>query len=500
MSDPLPEGREIPFAWALVPIVTVIVALVWVLVVLPGGLDWSAIIAAATEAGVSPDALPTMPARFEGTGHLPLAFAAAVAALVARRFGWRWSTIQAGMVDTIRLSLGAVLILLTIPILIATWMAAGIVPALVTWGLALLQPEFFLPASCAVCSIISIATGSSWSTAGTVGVALIGVSSAMGIEPAMTAGAIISGAYLGDKLSPMSDTTNLAPAMAGSDLFNHIRHMAFTTGPSWVIAMAGFAGLGWTMDPGASPDSIAEIQRLIAAQYEPGPAHLAVPVLVVVLVARKMPALPTLLLGAALGGVMASIVQGYSAGEVLTFAMDGFASTTGHAAMDELLSRGGLRSMTDTVFLVIIAMAFGGVLERTGMLRVVAVQLLARARSTGSLIASTVLTAIGANILSADQYIAIVVPGRMYADEYRRRGLAPENLSRALEDGGTITSPLVPWSSCGAFMASTLGVATGSYWVFCFLNLVNPLISILYGFTGWTIRHVEKPNPPRTQA
>ena len=454
------DGRPIPLLAALVPVACLVGFLAYVIIVL------------------------------EGSGHLPLAAAGAVAAIVARVHGWSWKTIHAGMLQAINLAMGAILILLVIGVLMGTWLASGIVPALIDWGLQLLSPSFFLPATCAVCSVVSLVSGSSWSTAGTVGLALIGVAHAMGIDPAIAAGAVVSGAYFGDKLSPMSDTTNLAPAMAGTELFTHIRHMLWTTGPSWVIAMIIFTFLGLDMETADTGSSIENIHALLSAQFDPGWIHLTVPLVVGVMVFKKMPALPTLGLGALLGGLLA-VVQGMAPVDVLGAAFDGFKPDTGDAAVDELLARGGMMSMASTVVLVLCAMVFGGVMERTGMLRVIGSRLLALGKSSGSLIASTILTSIAMNILAADQYIAVVVPGRMYASEYAERGLDPRNLSRALEDGGTITSPLIPWNTCGAFMASTLGVATGAYLPYCFLNLLNPIIGMVYGFTGWTIARIE---------
>jgi NhaC family Na+:H+ antiporter len=425
----------------------------------------------------------------EGSGHVPLVLAACVAGLVAWAHGYSWAHLQAGIIKAINLALVAILILLTIGILMGTWLAAGIVPALIAWGLELLSPSWFLPASCAVCSIVSLVSGSSWSTAGTVGLAMIGVGNAMGIDPAMTAGAVISGAYFGDKLSPMSDTTNLAPAMAGTDLFTHVRHMLWTTLPSWVLAMIGFTIVGAGLEGSADPSSIAAITEVLEHEYHPGLVHLIVPVIVAVMVGFRFAALPTLLTGALLGGVLAA-VQGVPAQDVLAAATTGYVPDTGSAQVDELLKRGGMNSMASTVLLVLCAMSFGGIMEHTGQLKTLASKSLAAAKSTGSLIAATILTAINVNILAADQYLAIVVPGRMYAPEYQERGLAPQNLSRALEDGGTITSPLVPWNTCGAFMASTLGVATLEYLPWCFLNLLNPIIGMVLGFTGWSITRI----------
>ena len=473
-----PDGREIRLPYALIPVLTLIGALALFVLV------------------------------FEGTGHLPLVFAATVAALVARAHGWRWPTIHAGMLEAIHMAMGAILILLIIGMLMGTWLASGVVPALIDWGLALMSPSYFLPATCAVCSIVSLVSGSSWSTAGTIGLALIGVGNAMDIDPAMTAGAVISGAYFGDKLSPMSDTTNLAPAMAGTDLFTHIRHMLWTTGPSWVIAMVAFTFLGWGLEGAGDPAVVGSITGVLEAKFDPGFRHLLPPLLVGFLVLRKAPALPSLFAGA-LAGALLAVVDAARApeassagraaldafGQVMSAAMSGYQPETGNAAVDELLARGGISSMSDTVLLILSAMIFGGVMERTGQLQTLARTALAKAKSTGSLVASAVLTSIGTNILAADQYISVVVPGRMYASAFEARGLHPKNLSRALEDGGTITSPLIPWNTCGAFMASTLGVATLTYLPFCFLNLLNPLISIVYGFTGITIERLPDASP-----
>jgi NhaC family Na+:H+ antiporter len=458
------EPTPIPFAWALVPVVVLIALLAVTIIV------------------------------FQGSGHLPLVLGACVAGLVAWAHGYDWKLIQEGILGAINLAMGAVLILLVIGVLMGTWLAAGIVPALIAWGLELMSPSWFLPATCAVCSIVSLVSGSSWSTAGTVGLALIGVGNAMEINPAMTAGAVVSGSYFGDKLSPMSDTTNLAPAMAGTELFRHIRAMVWTTMPAWLLAMIGFSILGAGLEGTADPGSVAVITSIIEAEFDPGAIHLLVPAVVAVMVGLRLPALPTLLVGALLGAVLAG-VRGATMPEVLASAMSGFAPKTGSAEVDELLARGGMESMASTVLLVLCAMSFGGIMERTGQLKTLASKTLAAANSTGSLITATILTAIGVNILAADQYLAIVIPGRMYAAEYRERGLDPSNLSRALEDGGTITSPLVPWNTCGAFMASTLGVATAAYLPYCFLNLLNPIIGMVLGFTGWKITKMASSDP-----
>lgn len=427
--------------------------------------------------------LPRIYAGFSVEGYLPLIFASVVAGWVAHRFDYGWAKIQDAMVQGLTMALPAILILYVIGMLIGVWMTAGIVPAMISWGLSLLAPQVFLPASCAVCSVVSLVTGSSWSTAGTIGVALIGVGQAMGIDAGYTAGAVISGAYFGDKLSPMSETTNLAPAMAGADLFVHIRNMLWTTVPSWIISMVCFSVLGFSTGNAASQGSVQEIQSLIETAFAPSVLHVVAPITVFALVIRKKPALPSLLAGVGVAAVM-GLLQGVSLPDLVNGAVSGYQPSTGSKVVDELLKRGGLSSVNNTVLLIICAMCFGGIMEGTGMLRNLAHTILRVARSQRSLIASTVLTSVGLNILAADQYLAIVVPGRMYAQAYSDRDLAPQNLSRALEDGGTITSALVPWNSCGAYMATTLGVATLSYAPYAIFNWVNPLVAMTFALLG----------------
>jgi NhaC family Na+:H+ antiporter len=332
----------------------------------------------------------------------------------------------------------------------------------------------------------------------------------LSLSPAIAAGAVISGAYFGDKMSPLSDTTNLAPAVAGTDLFTHIRHMLWTTGPSMILALLLFAGIGLTAAAPQDTAAVGVILESLRTSFVIGP-HLLLPmVLVLGLVVRRMPALPALLIGTAAGCLFAVIFQAQA---VTAFAaspelpvwaallkgawmalFDGYTLESGNAALDELLSRGGMSSMLTTVWLILSAMTFGAVMETTGMLQRIAEAILGTVRGTGSLIAATLGTAIGMNIIASDQYIAIVLPGRMYRAEFERRGLAPENLSRTLEDAGTLTSPLVPWNTCGAFMAQTLGVATLTYAPYAFLNLINPVVAAVYGFTGFTIRRLA-PDP-----
>ncbi|CAN5854559.1 Na+/H+ antiporter NhaC [soil metagenome] len=438
-----------------------------------------------------------------GPNQIALILSAFTGVLIGVLNGHSWKSIEEGIVHGISLALGAVLILLVVGALIGTWILAGVVPTMIDYGLAVLTPGLFYAAACAICCIVALATGSSWTTAGTIGVALVGIATAQNLHLGLAAGAIISGAYFGDKMSPLSDTTNLAPAMAGTELFTHIRHMLWTTVPSIVMALTLFAIIGANAAAPAETGSVEGIRTALRAQFAIGP-HLLIPVLLVIgLVIRRMPALPALMIGALAGCVFAVLFQ---AEAVLTYvgATDlprgvalvkggwmalfaGYTLASGNEALDQLLSRGGMGSMLPTVWLILSAMMFGAVMETTGMLQRVAAGILGAVRGTGSLVAATLATAIGMNVIASDQYIAIVLPGRMFRAEYRRRGLHPKNLSRTLEDGGTLTSPLVPWNTCGAFMAQTLGVATFTYAPFAFFNLINPLVALAYGLTGFTI-------------
>ena len=438
---------------------------------------------------------------YEGTVHLPLLGGSLIAALVALRLGWRWADLEQGMIEGIQISLKAILILLVIGLLIGTWIAAGIVPLLISYGLHLLSPTWFLAAACLICAVVSLATGSSWTTAGTVGIALMGVAQGLGLNPAMVAGAIISGAYFGDKISPLSDTTNLAPAVAGVDLFDHIRHLLWTTVPSLGIALLLYVILGFTQTP-AETSHVAYDQLVIGLEdaFNLNPILLLAPALVIVMVVRRLPALPALLIGALLGGLGSIFIQdlprGFTlaeaTGRALTAAYSGYAPATGVAAVDDLLASGGLVNMLETIAIVLLAMAFGGLMERAGLLQRLASAILALARGTGSLVAATLSTCIGMNLVASDQYLAIVVPGRMFKTAFARARLHPKNLSRCLEDAGTLTSPLIAWNSCGAFMADKLGLGPSAYLWFAFFNLLNPLISLLYGFTGWTMERAEE--------
>ncbi|WP_129595956.1 Na+/H+ antiporter NhaC [Anaerophilus nitritogenes] len=434
---------------------------------------------------------------FGGDPHIPLLTTVAFACLVAIKSGCTWEDLEEGILSTIKMGMQSILILMVIGCIIGTWILSGVVPTMIYYGLKIISPGIFLIATCIICSIVSIATGSSWTTAGTVGIALIGVGTGLGIPSQIVAGAIISGAYFGDKMSPLSDTTNLAPAMAGTTLFEHIRHMCYTTGPSMIISCVLFGILG--IKYAGKELDVAGINIMLDAlssNFTIHPLLIIPPILVILMVVFKVPALPGLFGGTLLGAIFSAIFQGAGMTEIIKAAHFGYTSDTGVEAIDSLLSRGGLDSMMWTVSLILIALSFGGVMESSGMLNAIAQKILTFAHSTGSIVVATFFTCLFCNLATGDQYLSVVVPGRMYKDIFRDKGLHPKNLSRCLEDFGTITSPLVPWNTCGAFMTTALGIHPFVYLPYAFLNLVNPLISIFYGFTGITMEKLPPEESP----
>ena len=378
----------------------------------------------------------------------------------------------------------------------------GIVPAMIYYGLDLINVQFFLPTAVIISALVSLSTGSSWSTTATVGIALMGIGQTIGLNPAIVAGAVISGAYFGDKLSPLSDTTNLAPAMAGTDLFTHIRYMLYTTIPSLIISLILFTILGWSAGNAAMDAAeIATVQSLLKESFTITPWLFVVPVGVIVLIARKIDALVAISIGIFGGLVMALLFQGslleslgsgqFPMYEVAMRSVYGsIAISSDHPILSDLLSTSGMSGMLGTVWLILSAMAFGGAMEAAGFLATITSAIVSLARGTASLITSTLVACGVLNITASDQYLAIVVPGRMFKDVYRERGLAPENLSRTLEDSGTVTSVLVPWNTCGAYQSSVLGVATGEYFMYAFFNLISPLMTLVYAWVGIRIKRL----------
>ncbi|MFC3095772.1 Na+/H+ antiporter NhaC [Alteromonas sediminis] len=443
-----------------------------------------------------------------GPNQVALLIAMGITAIIAIKNGYTWSEIEQIIVKGISMSLGACLILLAVGSLIGTWMLAGTVPTLIYYGLELLNPSYFYAATCLICAIVALSIGSSWTTAATVGVALMGIATGMDLSPAITAGAVISGAYFGDKVSPLSETTNLAPAVAGTDLFEHIKYMLWTTIPSFVIALILFLVLGLSEDITQSSDRIADMQSLLSSSFSLG-LHLLVPLFVLLALAiKKMPAFPAVFIGALLGGLWAVLFQSdvvmsmgsegvHSAITALTVVwtamFDGVSFSTPDENLNSLLSRGGMSSMLNTIWLIICAMAFGAVLEGTGLLKRVVNAVLKGAHSAGAMVSRTIFTCIGTNLITADQYMAIVMPGRMYKEEFEMRGLDQLNLSRSLEDGGTLTSPLIPWNTCGAYMHGVLMVHPLQYLFYAFFNVINPILAIIYAYVGIKILRITPP-------
>lgn len=450
-----------------------------------------------------------------GPNQIALLITAAFAGLLSLTLGYTWEELEVGIVKSISSAMAAILILLMIGSLAGTWLISGIVPAMIYYGLEILNPTIFLFAACIISAVVSLATGSSWSTAATVGIALIGIGKAMGISDGIIAGAVISGAYFGDKMSPLSDTTNLAPAMAGTDLFTHIRYMTLTTGPSIIIALIIFLIWGFTLDGNVELGQVQEVQNAIEAKFNINLALFIVPAAVILLIIKKVPALPALLAGTLLGGIFALIFQPQIIDTVSGISNNPLKSAyaafmqamftdvsleTGNATVDELLSSGGMYGMLNTVWLILTAMVFGGVMESTGMLKRMARSIISLANSTGSLVAATAGTCITFNLTASDQYIAIVVPGRMYASTFKERGLAPENLSRTLEDSGTVTSVLIPWNTCGAYQSSVLGVATFTYLPYCFFNILSPIMTVTFAYLNIKIKRLSKGKPDIEQS
>ena len=426
--------------------------------------------------------------KLEQGPHVPLIVGTTVAAIVALSSGFKWKDIEESMYKGIRLALPAVVIIMLVGITIGAWIGGGIVATMIYYGLKIITPSLFLVSITIICAVVALAIGSSWSTMGTIGVAGMGIGLSMGIPAPMIAGAIISGSYFGDKMSPLSDTTNLASGLTNTDLFVHIRHMLFTTIPGLVIALIVYAILGKNF--GKSGVDTADIQQTIYVLQDSfviSPYLLIIPVLVIVLVAKKVPAIPALLIGIILGFLSQVYIQGGNFSGAIEALQSGFTIKTGNTMVDELFNRGGLDSMMYTVSMTIVAMTFGGILEHTGMLKAIVNQILKVAKSSKSLVASTVVSCFATNATCSEQYISIVIPSRMYANAYKEKGLHSKNLSRALEDGGTLTSVFVPWNTCGVFILGTLGVPTLQYAPYAVLNFVIPIISIVYALTGFTI-------------
>jgi len=420
--------------------------------------------------------------------HVPLIIGTTVAAIVAKLHGFKWIEIEEMMYKGIRLALPAIVIIILVGLTIGAWIGGGVVATMIYFGLKLISPAWFLVTIMLLCAIVSLAIGSSWSTMATIGVAGMGIGLSMGIPAAMIAGAVISGAYFGDKMSPLSDTTNLAAGLTGTDLFDHIKHMLYTTIPALVIAIVVFGIMGRSFaDISMKSESILTTLKVMEESFVISPWLLLVPVGVIVLVAKKVPAIPALIIGIISGFLLQIFVQGGTPTMAVHALQEGFVISTGNDMVDNLFNRGGLDSMMNTVSMTIVAMTFGGVLEYSGMLKALMNVIMKFAKSTGSLVASTIAACITTNATCSEQYISIVVPSRMFANVYRERGLHSKNLSRALEDGGTLTSVFFPWNTCGVFILATLGVGAMEYAPYAIINFLVPIISIFYAYIGFAI-------------
>ena len=429
-------------------------------------------------------------AGFGADPHVPMFLGVSVAILMAFRLGFTWSEIEKSMMDGVYRVLQALMILIVTGVLIGVWLDAGVVPAMIYYGLKVLHPSIFLVATLIICSITSLATGTSWGTVGTVGIALLGIGFGLGINPGMTAGAIVSGAYFGDKMSPLSDTTNLAPAMAGTDVMSHVRFMMLPTGVAYLISVIFYAILGAMQYHGGSADmsKVAELSGALAEMFNINLLMLIPPVVVIVAVALKAPALVGLGLGVYSGMLIGLIFQPASTiGTLFISGMSGFTSNTGIYEIDKLLNRGGITGMMYSVSMCILAMMFGGIMEDTHMMETIITKLKPLAKTPGSLVLLTEITCIIANFTMCAQYIAIIVPGRMFAEEYREQELSPETLSNALESSASVTSGLIPWNTCGAFMVTTLGMGALEFapWaVFCW---ITPVVCAVMAYMGLTV-------------
>ncbi len=450
--------------------------------------------------------------------HVPLVLSTMVAGILAMtRMKVSWAVLEDAMLSSILMGMQAVLILYTVGMLIGSWMLSGVVPSMISYGLNVISPSIFLIATLLICSVVSLATGTSWGTAGTVGIALLGIGSGLGIPAPICAGFVVSGAYFGDKMSPLSDTTNLAPAMAGTDLFQHIRAMCWTTAPTYIIVLVVAAVMGSRYSSGTlDVHNIEALQHLMTGEFGISPWGLLPPLLVIGLAAGKKPAIPSIFAGVLAGCVLA-IIQGAGAGALLDVLQNGYKpdlagkivdagkdlaavthilaqagisnvdpeSAMGAAAtLKELLSRGGLQSMNWTVSLILCALCFGGVLDRCGFLEVLLEALLKKVKTVGGLVTSVIASCILSNIFTGDQYISLVLPGRMFKSRFEKAGLHARMLSRSLEDSGTLTSALVPWNTCGAFQSKALGVPTMAYFPYAILNWLNPVIAVLMTYLG----------------
>ncbi|WP_405609008.1 Na+/H+ antiporter NhaC [Polaribacter sp. Asnod1-A03] len=441
-----------------------------------------------------------------GSNQFILLMGAAVAAIVGFKNKVSYKQMMEEVSENIKSTSGALLILLMVGALAGTWLISGIIPSMIYYGLQILNPTIFLAASVIICAIISIATGSSWTTSATVGIALVGIGNTLGISAGMTAGAVLSGAYFGDKMSPLSDTTNLAPTMAGGDLFTHIKYMSLTTIPTIVITLLVFVIIGFSIETTGTPD-VSDKLAAIDAAFNISPWLFIVPITVIFMIIKKTEPLVALLVGTLFAGIVAiiaqpEIVMNVAGADFLTInsaykgvmnaiTVDSAVATTSEE-LNDLFSAGGMSGMLGTIWLIVCAMVFGGIMDAIGALARISKALLSLASSVFGLFASTVASCLALNVTASDQYLAIVVPGKMFKKAYEDKGLAPENLSRTLEDSGTVTSVLIPWNTCGAYQSGVLGVSVSEYFFFAIFNWLSPFMTLIFAAFNIKIKQLVK--------
>lgn len=415
--------------------------------------------------------------------------AAGIAGLVGLRLGYNYKQMEAGIMASLLKGMPAIIIVIIVGALIGAWLVAGSIPYMVYLGLQLISPKYFLVTACLVCSIVSIVTGTSYGTVGTIGVAFIGIAQGLDIPLGQAAGAIVAGAYFGDKLSPLSDTTNLAPIAAGSNLFDHIRHMLWTTAPAWLIGLVIYSllGLHAHADRELPLEQIREITSTLDASFRLHWILFIPPAITLYAAIRKKPIIPSMLLSVAAAVVIALVYQRASIDESVRAIVDGYVANTGKPTVDALLSRGGMQSMMRVTLITFCAFAFGGLMQVTGSLNVLLNRLLQFTRSTATLIASTIGSCVAVAMMTGSSYLSILIPGELFAPAYRQRGLAAKNLSRTTEDSGTVVMPLVPWSIASVFMAGTLGVPAIEYAVWAFMCYLGIVFALIYALTGFAI-------------
>ncbi len=431
----------------------------------------------------------------DGSSQLIIILITGLTAAIGLKRGVTWSVQQKRVVATIGNAMPSILILLLVGALASIWLLSGTVPILVYYGVKLLSPSVFLVAACIVCAITSVVSGSSWSTAATIGVAMVGVGRALEIPDGMIGGAIISGSYFGDKISPLSDTTNLAAGVTETDLFVHIKYLFYTTGPSFLITLVIFAFLGANIGESNGNVDVSTTLSVIESTFNLSAWLLLPPVIVLGLLVKKVEAIPALFVGVVVGALFVLLFQQElltnmaSSGDPIQFyrlvmgtLFGGISIETGDAALNDLFSSSGMYGMLKTIWLILAAMSFGGVLEATGMLARILESVKSLATSFFSLVACTGVTCLVTNVSTSDQYISVAIPGRMFAELYKDMGYASENLSRTLEDTGTVTSVLIPWNTCGIYHADVLGIATFDYIAYCFFNLLSPIMTLLFAY------------------